>query len=319
MQQSRIRPIVEGGILSAVAIVFALISVYLPVIGAFVTIIWPVPIILLGVRHGYRWSILATIVSGILLAVLLHPLHAIGVVLAYGLIGIALGHAFRSGYSAAKSFLLGAAASGISKIAVLLLMAAVLGVNPLADQMATMNASMEQVVELYRNMGMAEEQITQLQEQWQSILQILKLILPAGFALAALLDTYINYVVAKIVLRRMGHAVAEFPAFKEWIMPLFIPYVFAFAAAGIYWGSSHDWPILYQGSLNVEMVASMLLFLQGLSLLAFMADRYNVPRPARWIFLVLILLNGFFTQLLVLAGAMEIVFDYRRLRQSKGV
>jgi len=318
MQQSRIRPTVEGGILSAVAIVFALISAYMPLIGAFVTIIWPVPIILLGVRHGYRWSILATVVSGILLAVLLHPLHAVGVVLAYGLIGIALGHAFRNGYSASKAFLLGAVASGISKIAVLLVAAAVLGFNPLSFQMESMSASFDQAVELYRGMGMSEDQIGQLQEHWQDTMKILKLIFPAGFALAAMVDTYINYMAAKLVLRRMGHEVADFPLFKEWTMPLFIPYVFAFAAAGMYWGSSREWPMVYQVAINIEMLASMLLFIQGLALLAFMADRYKISRTVRWIFLVLILLNGVFTQLLVLAGALEIVFDYRRLRRGKG-
>lgn len=51
-------------------------------IGAFINLIWPVPIILLGVRHGYKWSMMATAVAGILIAILVHPLHAVAVVLA---------------------------------------------------------------------------------------------------------------------------------------------------------------------------------------------------------------------------------------------
>ena len=61
MQLARTRSLVEGGILSAMAIVFALISVYIPVLGMFVNLLWPVPIILLGVRHGFRWSFLCLI------------------------------------------------------------------------------------------------------------------------------------------------------------------------------------------------------------------------------------------------------------------
>lgn len=317
-QESRIRPTVEGGILSAVAIVFALISAYMPLLGPFVNMIWPVPIILLGVRHGYRWSIMATCVSGLLIAVLLHPLHAIGVVVAYGLIGISLGHAFRCGYTAGKAFFLGAVASVISKIAVLLLVALIMGFNPLVAQTDSLAQAFEQAAEMYRGMGMKEEELAQIGARWQEMVEVLKLILPAGFALAALLDTYINYIVAKAVLQRMGHAVPAFPPFREWSFPLAIPYAFGFAAVGMYWGKSRELDFLYQAAVNVEMVASALLFLQGLALLFFMADRYKLSRLVRGLLVAFILLNSIFTQALILAGALEIVFDYRRLRRGKG-
>ena len=133
MTNTRVRPMVEGGILSAVAILFALISVYIPIIGAFVNLIWPVPIILLGVRHGYKWSLMATAVAGILIALLIHPLHAISVAVGFGLTGIVLGHCFRRGYKPVTSVLFGSVASLVSKIIVLSISAVVLGINPLAD------------------------------------------------------------------------------------------------------------------------------------------------------------------------------------------
>ena len=77
MSQTRVKPMVESGILSAVAILFAIISAYVPVLGAFINIIWPVPLVLLGVRHGHKWSIMATVVAGLITAMLLHPLHAV--------------------------------------------------------------------------------------------------------------------------------------------------------------------------------------------------------------------------------------------------
>ena len=41
---------VEAGILAAVAIVMALISMYVPVLGAFVNFVWPLPIVICGWR-----------------------------------------------------------------------------------------------------------------------------------------------------------------------------------------------------------------------------------------------------------------------------
>ena len=126
MTTTRVRPMVEGGILSAVAILFALISVYIPIIGAFINLIWPVPIILLGVRHGYKWSLMATAVAGILIALLVHPLHAVGVAIGFGLTGIVLGHCFRQKYRPVTSVLFGSCASLLSKIVVMGISAAVL-------------------------------------------------------------------------------------------------------------------------------------------------------------------------------------------------
>ena len=39
---------VEAGILAAIAIVMALISMYVPVAGVFVNFVWPLPIIISG-------------------------------------------------------------------------------------------------------------------------------------------------------------------------------------------------------------------------------------------------------------------------------
>ena len=55
---------VEAGILAAIAIVFALISTYVPVLGMLVNFIWCLPIILCGMRNGLRWSIMTLAVSG---------------------------------------------------------------------------------------------------------------------------------------------------------------------------------------------------------------------------------------------------------------
>ena len=45
---------VEAGILAAIAIVMALISMYVPVLGAFVNFVWPLPIVICGCRHGLK-------------------------------------------------------------------------------------------------------------------------------------------------------------------------------------------------------------------------------------------------------------------------
>ena len=313
---TRVKPMVEGGILTAVAILFALISTYVPLIGPFVNLVWPVPIILLGVRHGYRWSLLAAVAAGLLIALLMHPLQAVTVVVGFGLIGIVLGHAFRQQMSPAKALLAGTVASLVSKVAVLAIAAVVLGINPLSQQSEAMTRALSQVMDLYRGMGMKEADLVQLEEMMRSMLELMKVIFPAGLALAALVDTYLNYWAAKVVLRKLGHHIADLPPFRLWRMPRGAIYALVVAVVMIYWGKTRELDWLFGIGMNLQVLSSMILLLQGIVLFFFFADKYNLSRWVRGLLLFLLLTSGPLSQGLIVAGAFELIFDYRRLRTS---
>lgn len=315
MSTTRVRPMVEGGILSAVAILFALISVYIPFIGAFVNLIWPVPIILLGVRHGYKWSIMATVVAGILIAILVHPLHAIGVAIGFGMTGIVLGHCFRKNFTAVSSVLFGSIASLTSKIIVLSISAAVMGINPLADHSEAMSKAVEQAINVYRNFGMKETELAQIAESMKGMLAMMKLILPAGFALASVVDTYLNFVVARAVLRKLGHHIGAFPEFRRWSFSPVLLYAFVSSMVLLYWGKSRDFEMVATTGLNLQVICSMLLMIQGMAVAFFYARKYEVPKLILWVFIVMAFTNGFIMQTTVFTGAFDIVFDFRRLRR----
>ena len=317
MQRSPVRPVVEGGVLTAVAIIFALISTYLPVIGVFVNLLWPVPIVLLGVRHGYKWSIMAVVASGLIIALIMHPLTAVSVAVGFGLIGIALGYGLRQGFSPTKTLLLGAAASLLSKAAVLAITAAVMGFNPLSMQTEAMSTGLAQAIEFYRGMGMNADDLARMEAMIQPMMDLMKVILPAGFVMAAFIDTFLNFQVAKAVLARLGQPVAAFPPFRRWGMPRFTIYVLLVALVAMYWGKTREWELVYNTGVNLQVLTTMLLFIQGLALVYFLADKYNLSRIVRGIILFLILSNGIFMQALIVGGAFDLIFDYRKLRTPK--
>ena len=317
MRQTRVRSMVEGGLLAAIAIIFAVISVYLPVIGPFVNLLWPVPIILLGVRHGYKWSIMATVVAGIIIAMLVHPLQAVSVVVGFGLIGIVLGYAFRMEFSPTKTLLWGSVASLLSKAMLLGIGAVVTGINPFNMQGEVMASAVQQAVEVYRNFGMPEEQLAQMADSMKTMIELIKIILPAGFIMASVVDTCFNFLIAKAVLRKLGHKIPDLPPFKQWNIPDYVVYFFALALVMIYWGKSRELSMLYTIGMNLQVVTSMLLLVQGLALFYFIVDKYNLSRTVKGIILFLILTNGLFSQMLIFAGAVDTVMDYRHLRVAR--
>ncbi|SPF55773.1 conserved membrane hypothetical protein [Candidatus Desulfosporosinus infrequens] len=164
---------------------------------------------------------------------------------------------------------------------------------------------------------MPPEQLAQMAEQMQTVMGFVKIILPSGFVLASVADTFLNFLIAKAVLKKLGHGIADFPPFKVWTFPSYLVYFFALALVMIYWGQSRELTILYHSGMNLYMLMSVILFVQGLSLFNYVVDKYNLSRWVRGIILMLILTNGFLSQLLICAGAVDTIIDYRRLRAPR--
>ena len=91
MKPANTKSLVEGALLAAINIILSIMALYMPILGTFATLVWPVPIVILGIRHGLRTSILSTVVAGIFVAILSGPFQAVNIVISFGLIGIAMG------------------------------------------------------------------------------------------------------------------------------------------------------------------------------------------------------------------------------------
>ena len=82
---------VEGAICAAIAIVFNLLFAYVPFMGIILNLIMPLPLVVCGMRNGLRWSIMAAVVSTVLVAMTVNPIHALFYIGVYGVMGIVLG------------------------------------------------------------------------------------------------------------------------------------------------------------------------------------------------------------------------------------
>ena len=60
---TRVTSMTESGLLAAITVVMALIGVYVPLLGTVAILMWPLPILILIVRHGLRWGVMAVVVS----------------------------------------------------------------------------------------------------------------------------------------------------------------------------------------------------------------------------------------------------------------
>ena len=119
MDSHRITPLTEGGLLAALTVVIAIASVYLPIVGPFIALLWPLPLAVLVLRHGMRQGIMAMLVAGAALAMLIEPVIALRLVAAFGPLGLMLGFGYRKGLSGVKLFPLAFLAAMLGELAVL--------------------------------------------------------------------------------------------------------------------------------------------------------------------------------------------------------
>ncbi|MBR1759746.1 MAG: YybS family protein [Schwartzia sp.] len=308
---TRVASMTESGLLAAVTVVMALIGVYVPILGTVAILLWPLPILVLIVRHGLRWGVMAVAVAGVLTALLMEPAVSLRLALAFAPGGIALGLGFRREWSPVRTLVTGIACSMAAKLAALALLFALTGVEPFSVQFDMMEQSFDTTAKMYRSFGMSEAQIEESRTILAQNLALVRLLLPLIVVTMGLMDTTINYLVGATVLRRLGHDVRTLPPFAEWRLPSVFVYLFGFSLVGAYWGSTRNITLLYQASLNLSMLATIAGLVEGLSVYTYASRHFHWPKFLAMVFLGFMMLNGFLLRLLCLVGLFDMVLDYR--------
>ena len=178
MKEQRVTPLTESGLLAALLVVLGQAAVYLPVLGMVATLCWPLPLIVLVVRHGMRWGVLGLLVAGVVMGLLIEPTLAARMVLAFGPTGLMLGLGFRRQWSGTKVFGAGLAGSIVAKLASLGLLFALTGINPWDAQLSLLRQSFEESFGLYGQLGVPEQDIATSRTQIEAGLQLVSVLLP---------------------------------------------------------------------------------------------------------------------------------------------
>lgn len=309
---------VEAGILAAIAIVMALVSMYVPVIGAFVNFLWPLPIVICGMRNGLKWSIMSLIVAGVIVSIIISPLQAFFLVAIFGLLGLILGECMRRRFSPMKLMLYGSVGAVLALVINIALSFLVLGINPVDMMFTAFHDSLTQLAEYYRESGMTEDEVQKAVAGYAEMLRMMRIIMPGAFLLSAPALAFINYIAAKKILTKLGERFEDFPPFINLQIPGWVlwPYAISlFAVTYFYQYNQQHW--LYDVSVNVQTVCSFALVLQGIALIYWFVHKHNKPSWWAGMATVLLFLIPIFSQIMVYVGAFDIVFDFRKIRPKR--
>ena len=313
MKHTDTKALVEGSLLAAINIVLSIMALYMPVLGTFATLVWPVPIVILGIRHGLRTSVLATVVAGMIVAVLSGPFQALSIVISFGLIGIAMGWAINKKMSPFKVLTIGGAASLVSKITLIFLTMLMMGINPITEEISILKESLMMAGSLYEKLGMDPKTVESTVESFNRSLELMPLVIPGIFIMASALDTFLTYVVTKAVLAKMGQRLEDLTPFWLWKFPDFTVAFFLFGQLLVLLETYWPVGVLKAVGMNVVLVFAFAFYIEGFSLLAYYLGRYNVAKPLRALIAFFVMFNPLFLQLLFFAGLFDILFNFRKI------
>jgi len=70
-------------------------------------------------------------------------------------------------------------------------------------------------------------------------------------------------------------------------------------------------------SANILFLFQIVFFIQGLALVRFLMDKYNINRFLRVLIIIFIIINPAFSLSVIVAGLADVLFDFRKLKESK--
>jgi len=309
----RPREIVESSLLVALAVVLFLASYVLPVVGMVFAFLCPAPLVVLGLRHNLARALLGLAVATILVSLFVGISGAFFFVLSFGVLGVGLGFLSKRYRNSVEIILYGVLISLGGKLLLMIVLAKLTGVNPFDVRPEEMMSIIDKVASIYNNVGMSEEALNTARAQMAATLEVIPKIFPALLIMASAVDCFLSYGVSRLVLCRLGsNELPPIRPFGRWSFPKSIFWVFLLSGVLIFMGFRGSFPELFlRIGLNLRLLSSGLLMLQGLSVFWFYMSYKKVKKVIRLVLLGIVVLFPLLTQIILILGIIDMWIDLR--------
>lgn len=319
------RAIIEASLISVIISVIMIITGYLPIVSFIGALILPIPVAILYIRHNVKITITAIFLSITLTSLVYNPIMAIYSAIVYSIVGVALGYCVKSNKKSTVTLLFltgGSALSTILTIAFSMLFIEKVGFinfvsNKLEFMKQSMKASLEGTKAIYFQSGITPEQLKLLDDNIKLIekmdVAIVLAMLPAGIFMVAVVSAYLNYIVARAILKKLNYKMEEIlPFSRVYVSNILGAILIGTVCIGIILSSKH---IAGGGHiLNASQLLMQFIFtINGMATITyFLRVKKNLSKSVVALIIVLIALSPLGT-IYFSIGLMEMAFDFRRL------
>jgi uncharacterized protein YybS (DUF2232 family) len=286
---------------------------FFPILGVALRLLSPLPVVLLRLRHGRLALALALGSATLVLAGAVSPRQAVAFLLEFGLPAILLAEGLRW-VDRLEVVAVGVAALlTLGGIGGLVLSAEHWG-QPLTSVGRHVEAMLAEMEAFPARLGLPGDGPGPVAASAPTLRAFLLTTFPALLFAGSLLTAAGYVLLVHALARRWPEPVGGLaPRPFRWELPEVL--VWAFIGAGVLYLTGLPW--LQPVGLNGLIILGSLYFVQGLSIAAFLFQRFQVPRVLAALSILLLVLQPFLALLVAGVGLFDVWFAFRRLSLPK--
>jgi uncharacterized protein YybS (DUF2232 family) len=290
---------------------FVFSAAFIPFLGSFCLILFPMIIFVLGTINGEIKTATAFFISCLLLLTLSFLLHQGNPLLPIVTLGL-------SGLFIARIVTRNKSAEKVIAYPALLIIASICfyfiyssfeqSVNTWQLIQKYVASIIDANVKLYSQLPLAKEDIDFIKNNQQNITIAFTRIFPSLIAIIAVFIVWINVLIGKNVLNKAGISRTNLAMLASWKTPDFFIWIFIISG-GLNFVPNENINFL---ALNLFLVICFVYLLQGLAIISFIFQSKKVPIFFRFIFYFLIAVQQFLMIPIATAGLFDIWVDFRK-------
>lgn len=311
---NKTKGITEAAIITAFMTILAIIGhLMFPVI----ILLYPVPFIILGVKHKTKYNIYSILVSSLLIGILIDMFTGIFTFIVFGLLSIVITYMINKKYKPQQILVGSSIVTLISTLISLGVIGYITGVSFLSQINASLTENMMSQLNILKEMELPSYEMSLIKDVLLVTKEYIIIIIPAALIITSVFIVYINYWMATAILKRLGYKTVEIPKFSNFRLPSNIimgSIVVVVAASLIRYMKLFYYETIF---VNTLLLISFVFFIQGLSVIAFLLNKLRIHKIVKVIMIIVIVINVPLSLVVSILGLLDVGIDFRRLRKAE--
>ncbi|MCK4729492.1 MAG: YybS family protein [Desulfobacterales bacterium] len=297
----------------AITALISMAALYLRVLGPFVGLFIPLPILFYRFKLGRSLGllILAAVVLIVISVVGWSSIGTVAFLFELGLVGLILPEVFEMNLSVEKTVGITTGAVLAAGAVMLALYSLLSTASPWAVVSDYLEKSAKLALAMYREMDASEEKIGILARSLDGIVYLVLRIMPAIVIVTTLFVVWSNLLLSRFLLRSKQLFCPDFGRLNQWKAPE--PLIWVAIASGGLLLFGH--PGIKMLGINGLIVIMTIYFFQGIAIVSFYFEKKQFPKILRAFLYGLIAVQQLLLLVVITVGFFDMWIDFRRTRK----
>lgn len=303
----------EGSIFCALIFILMIVTSYLPFLSILLFLI-PIMVVILYKQQGLKTSVIASVVTIILLALFISTMMALYVGALLLIVGGSLGYAYHKEFTPTKKVITGALSFLAFFMIQLISYELLADINMTTDFVEGVEKAAVEITQLYEsNQLLNAEQLEVYKASIENFVETMKLAYPSLFFLQATVFGAVNVAIGDRFLRMKNYKIKQAKPFSQWALPDTLKvFLMILLLVDFVMSLSQSPPIPPIYTATIMNFVYVIFFVVGLSVLFdYMAHKHISNRGLKALCAIISLL--LLSWIVTIIGVVESYFGLRRI------